>query len=386
VKRLLLREAQVRPLLVVFEDMHWIDGETQALLDSLVESLGSARLLLLVNYHPEFEHRWGSKTAYSQLRLESLPAERGGAALCPPRSGARDGAARADADEAWQPALSGGDSSDAGGDGGPGGGAGGLSADAIGRSAAGADHGADDPSIADRSIAGRVETAAADNLGHWQRRALRASRANRGATGGGVAAGARASADGGISLRDGALSGSRVLFQAFLTHEVTYNGMLQEWRRTLHARIAHAIETLHRDRLGEQIERLADHAVRGELGDKAAQYLRLAGLKAAARSALSDARTWFEQALGVLEALPESPLTLERAFDIRLELRPVLSRLAEIRQMLNRLREAEILAKPGELVPGRARAGGCPCYPQPRRAARRDLRVCGIDYSGTAVG
>ena len=75
VKRLLLRESQVQPLLVVFEDLHWIDGETQALLDSLVESLGSARLLLLVNYRPEYEHRWGSKTAYSQLRLDALPAE-----------------------------------------------------------------------------------------------------------------------------------------------------------------------------------------------------------------------------------------------------------------------------------------------------------------------
>ena len=75
VKRLLLHESQVQPLLVVFEDLHWIDGETQALLDGLVESLGSARLLLLVDYRPEYEHRWGSKTAYSQLRLDNLPAE-----------------------------------------------------------------------------------------------------------------------------------------------------------------------------------------------------------------------------------------------------------------------------------------------------------------------
>ena len=75
VKRLLLRESQGQPVLVVFEDLHWIDGETQALLDSLVESLGSARLLLLVTYRPEYEHRWGSKTAYSQLRLDTLLAE-----------------------------------------------------------------------------------------------------------------------------------------------------------------------------------------------------------------------------------------------------------------------------------------------------------------------
>jgi predicted ATPase len=74
VKRLLLRESQSQPLLVVFEDLHWVDSGTQALLDSLVDSLGSARLLLLVNYRPEYEHRWGSRTAYSQIRLDTLPA------------------------------------------------------------------------------------------------------------------------------------------------------------------------------------------------------------------------------------------------------------------------------------------------------------------------
>jgi class 3 adenylate cyclase len=61
-KRLLLRESQVQPLLLVFEDLHWIDTETQALLDSLVESLPPVRLLLLVNYRPEYQHAWGSKT------------------------------------------------------------------------------------------------------------------------------------------------------------------------------------------------------------------------------------------------------------------------------------------------------------------------------------
>jgi class 3 adenylate cyclase/tetratricopeptide (TPR) repeat protein len=75
VKRLLLRECQLQPLLVVFEDLHWIDSETQALLDSLVESLPTARLLLLVNYRPEYSHGWGSKTYYTQLRLDALPPE-----------------------------------------------------------------------------------------------------------------------------------------------------------------------------------------------------------------------------------------------------------------------------------------------------------------------
>src|SRR3989442_881914 len=72
-KRLLLRESQVQPLLLVCEDLHWIDTETQALLDSLVESVPTARLLLLVNYRPEYQHGWGSKTSYRQLRLAPLP-------------------------------------------------------------------------------------------------------------------------------------------------------------------------------------------------------------------------------------------------------------------------------------------------------------------------
>src|SRR5262249_12286615 len=74
-KQVLLREARVQPLLLIFEDLHWIDGETQALLDSLIESLPAARLLLLVNYRPEYNHAWGSKTYYRQLRIDPLPPE-----------------------------------------------------------------------------------------------------------------------------------------------------------------------------------------------------------------------------------------------------------------------------------------------------------------------
>src|SRR5262245_54076374 len=72
-KRVLLRESQVQPLLLVFEDLHWIDGETQALLDSLLESLPTAQILLLVNYRPEYQHSWGNKTSYTQLGLDPLP-------------------------------------------------------------------------------------------------------------------------------------------------------------------------------------------------------------------------------------------------------------------------------------------------------------------------
>jgi tetratricopeptide (TPR) repeat protein len=130
-----------------------------------------------------------------------------------------------------------------------------------------------------------------------------------------------------------------------LIHEVAYGGLLQEQRRELHARIVEAIETLLRDRLGGEIERLAHHALRGELHEKAVHYLQQAGLKAAARCALPEALASFEQALGALEGLPESRATLEQAFDIPLEMRSVLSQLTEQRRAFERVLEAQALAE-----------------------------------------
>ncbi len=75
VKTVLLRESQVQPLLIVLEDLHWIDPETQAFLEALVESLPAASILLAVNYRPEYRHAWGSKTYYRQLRIDALPPE-----------------------------------------------------------------------------------------------------------------------------------------------------------------------------------------------------------------------------------------------------------------------------------------------------------------------
>ena len=72
IKRLLLRESLNQPLMLIFEDLHWIDEQTQALLDLLADSIGTSRILLLLNYRPEYSHQWGSKTYYTQLRLDPL--------------------------------------------------------------------------------------------------------------------------------------------------------------------------------------------------------------------------------------------------------------------------------------------------------------------------
>src|SRR5262249_30190887 len=72
VKRLLLRESFAHRLIIIFEDLHWIDGESQPLLNLLVDSIAKAQILLLVNYRPEYHHDWGNRVCYSQMRLEPL--------------------------------------------------------------------------------------------------------------------------------------------------------------------------------------------------------------------------------------------------------------------------------------------------------------------------
>ena len=126
-------------------------------------------------------------------------------------------------------------------------------------------------------------------------------------------------------------------FKHALTHEVAYGSVLQDRRRALHARIVEAIEALYPDRLAEQVERLAHHAFRGEVWEKAVTYLRQAGAKALARSAYREAVTCFEQALAAL-ALPDTRQKVERAIDLRLDLRQSLFPLDEVEAVRKHLR------------------------------------------------
>ena len=134
-------------------------------------------------------------------------------------------------------------------------------------------------------------------------------------------------------------------FKHALTHEVTYGTLLQDRRKALHARIVGAIERSYPDRLTEHVERLAHHAVRGEMWEQAVTYLRQAGAKALARSANREAVSCFEQALTALEHLPETRETLEQAIDLRFDLRTALFPLGEFERIFGCLREAEGLAR-----------------------------------------
>jgi DNA-binding winged helix-turn-helix (wHTH) protein/class 3 adenylate cyclase/tetratricopeptide (TPR) repeat protein len=133
-------------------------------------------------------------------------------------------------------------------------------------------------------------------------------------------------------------------FKHALTHEVAYDSLLQERRRRLHARIVEALEEVAGERMAEQVERLAHHALRGEVWDKAVTYGRQAGEKAAARSACREAVEYFEEALSALAHLPETRATREQAIDLRFALYAVLMPLGNSGRIWACLREAESLA------------------------------------------
>jgi class 3 adenylate cyclase len=312
VKRLLLRESQVQPLLVVFEDLHWIDGETQALLDSLVESFGSARLLLLVNHRPEYEHRWGSKTAYSQLRLDSLPAESAAellAALLGPDPGltplAQMLVKRGNPfflEETVRTLVE----------------TGALAGERGAYRLTRPVEALQVPATVQTILAARI-----DRLPPEEKQLLQAAAVIGKDVPYALLAAIAAQPEEDLRRGLGHLQAAEFLhetqlfpdleftFKHALTHEVAYSTLLQDRRKALHTRIVGVIERFYPDRLTEHVERLAHHAVRGELWEKAVTHLHQAGAKALARSANREAVSCFQQALTALEHLPETRETLD---------------------------------------------------------------------------
>jgi class 3 adenylate cyclase/tetratricopeptide (TPR) repeat protein len=345
--RLLLSENRVQPVNAIFEDIHWYDSLTLGLLNDLIVRALDARLLLVVTCRPEHRDEWTTRPNYRQLRLNPLPGE-SLAELLQVMLGANPGlqvlkgflmeAASGNpffVEEIVRTLVDTGVLEGARGN----------------YRLAKPFSSVEVPPTVQAVLAARI-----DRLPAAEKRLLQEA-----AVIGRDVSFAVLHAISGLSEDDlhrllNELQTAEFLYQTqlfpdlqysfrhALTHDVAYNGVLQERRRDIHARVVDAIEKIHAGRLGEQIERLADHAVRGELKEKAVHYLRQAGRKAAARSALSDARAWLEQALAILKELPESRAALEQNIEIRLELRPVLRQLGEGRKMLEHLRDAEAVA------------------------------------------
>jgi tetratricopeptide (TPR) repeat protein len=135
-------------------------------------------------------------------------------------------------------------------------------------------------------------------------------------------------------------------FKHALTQEVAYGSLLPERQRALHARIVEAMEArAGGERVAEPVERLAHHALRGEVWDKAVTWCQQAGARAYARAAFGEAVASFEQALQALAHLPEDGDTRGLAIELRLALGGALNALAEYGRRLTLLGEAEALAR-----------------------------------------
>jgi class 3 adenylate cyclase/tetratricopeptide (TPR) repeat protein/ribosomal protein L40E len=342
-KRLLLRESQLRPLILVFEDLHWIDSKTQAFLDDFIGSLPSARILLLMNYRPEYEHQWATRTYYSQLRIDSFPPE---------------------------------------------------TAETFLDQLIGSDHGLrplkrllieqtqGNPFFLEESVRTLAETGAlAGTSGDFYlTKALTSIEVPASVQTLLAARIDRLPAEEKTILQTASVIGetvpfallSRIVdmppdtlqrgiahlkaveflyetslfpeveytFKHALTCQVAYGSLLNERRRALHAKILQAMESLYADRVDELVDRLAHHAFRGENWAKALTYLRQAGVKAETRSAYREAVRCFEEALEALNALPSDMSMLEQAVDVRFDLRTSLFPLGEARQVLHYLEEA----------------------------------------------
>jgi tetratricopeptide (TPR) repeat protein len=348
VKRLLLRESEVQPLVVIFEDLHWIDGETQTLLDGLIESLPAARLLLLVNYRPEYQHAWGGRSYYRQLRIDPLRPE--------------------SADELLETLV------------GPDAVLGPLKQLLVERTEA-------NPLFLEESVRALVEIGALvgergshrltrpveqltipatvqailaariDRLGPEAKRLLQAASVVGKDVPMPLLLAIADAPEPEVRAELANLQAAEFLYETrlfpdleytfkhALTHEVAYQGLLHERQRALHARITEAIERLAGERTAEQAERLAHHALRGELWEKAVAYLRQAGLRAIARGAYREAVAHLAQAVRALRGLPETRETTELSIDLRLDLRHALLPLGEPVRMGEHLYEAEVLAR-----------------------------------------
>ena len=347
VVRVFLHESRIQPVLLVIEDLHWIDSETQAVLDLFVDSVSTTRLAVLVNYRPEYEHRWRDKSCYVHLRLEALPRESIGELL--------------DAMLGTDPSLRA------------------LRALLIQRTEG-------NPFFLEENVRTLAEidvlvgkrgayrlakpieaiqvpatvqavlAARFDRLRPEDKRLLQEAAVIGREVAFPLLQGVSGFPTDELQRRLARLQAAEFLYESqqfpeaeytfthALTHEVAYEGLLQNQRRVLHGRVVQALEGLGPDRSRRAVEQLAHHTVRGELWEKAVSYARAAGTKAATRGA-REAVVYFRQALTALEHLPETRETLEQAIDVRFYLGAVYVILADFEHASECLHRAEALAE-----------------------------------------
>ena len=326
IKRIILRESLNQPTVVIFEDLHWIDSETQGLLDLLADGIANARALLLVNYRPEYSHTWTNKSYYTQLRLDALGRESAGTMLATLLG---DGVEldpfkrmvieRTEGNpffiEEMVQAL--------------------FDEGAIVRNGAVKVT----RSLSQLRLPPTVQGILAeriDRLGPEQKELLQILAVMGRESPLGlirkVASTGNAPLDQMLSaLQAGefiyeqpSLAGVEYTFKHALTQEVAYNSLLLERRKPLHERAAGAIESLYADRLDDYLNDLAHHYQRSDNVSRAVEYLGRAGQQAMQRSAYTDAVSHLAAAIDLLQKLPDSPEHIQRELLLQLAVGPAL--------------------------------------------------------------
>lgn len=346
VKRLLFRESEVQPLLIVLEDLHWIDPETQVLIDGIVDGLPTARVLLLVNFRPEYRHGWASKTYYTQVRIDPLVPDRAGELLntlvgtdigLEPLKRfliEKTGGTPFFLEESVRALVE----------------TGVLSGEPTGYRAT--------KSISELKIPVTIEallTSRIDRLDPLDKRLLQAA-----AVVGYQVPRSILQAVGDLppdALREGLkrLQAAEFLYETnlfpdieytfkhALIHDAAYQMLSADRRRTLHAAALVAGEQLYADKLFEKADWLAFHAFRAKAWGRAAVHLQAAAALEIARAANRVAVQHLENALIAIDHLPASDRAT-RAIDLRIALRHALTPLGRVQQTLDYLAAAEVLA------------------------------------------
>src|SRR6476620_1434704 len=307
VVRLLLAEASQHPLILIFEDLHWLDDESQALLDLLAESMANSRILLLVNYRPEYALHWGDKTYCHLLRLESLERDSADEMLSAMLGKSIEllplkqliiettGGTPFFMEETVQALFDEG---------------------ALKRS--------DGmvklvrplaslriPPTVQTILAARIDRLRNDEKNLLQTLAvlgrefvLSLARAVAGRSADELERLIANLQLGEFVYEQPSIIDVEYIFKHALTQEVAYNSVLLERRKRLHEHVGHAIETIYTASLDDHVPELAHHFSRSGNQVKAVEYQHLAGTQAMARGALPQAIRDFEQTLALLKGFP----------------------------------------------------------------------------------
>jgi tetratricopeptide (TPR) repeat protein len=347
-KRIVLKGSEIRPLIMAYEDLHWIDKSSEESLKDLLDSISGTRVFLIFTYRPEFVHTWGARSYHSQLNLNRL-SNRESLAMVSHLLGT------AELDEdlerlvlekaegvpffieeliqslKYQKIIEKKDNTYC------------LAKDIQDVTV---------PSTIQDVIMARMDTLLEGAKALLQTGSVAGREFSHdliqqvtGLSEEELLSNLSILKDSELLYERGIYPQSNYVFKHALTQDVAYNSLLHRWRKEIHQNIGKTLEQIYSERLEELCEILAYHALRGEDWQRAYKYCRQAGLKAFSHSAYEEAQSYFEDALTALKKLPRERHRIESEIDLRFNMRSALLPLGRNEEWGEWVRGAEPLAR-----------------------------------------